>query len=161
MSSIMLDGLKEKIAGPSKTLVVLDTNVLLLPGQSSIDIFTEIERIVDFPFVFSTVDEVYNELFAISKGQTIRRRLFAHRKTKKSAKGADKQSARLGYILAKQKDLKTIGRFSKDRSADDAILSLKPERVVVATLDKELQEKLREKGFSVITLRQKKYFTMI
>ncbi|MGM5481491.1 MAG: PIN domain-containing protein [Nanobdellota archaeon] len=157
----MLDKLKEKVAGPKKTRILLDTNILLLPGQSGIDIFTEIDRIADFPYVFCTTEDVYEELLAISKGQTIRRRLFAHRKTKKSAKGADKQSAKLGYILGKQKDLKTISRSSKQRSADETILSVADKDSMVATLDKELQDKLRANGVPVITLRQKKYFTII
>ncbi|MFW5866106.1 MAG: PIN domain-containing protein [Nanoarchaeota archaeon] len=157
----MLDKLKEKLTGPKRTKIILDTNILLLPGQSGIDIFTEIERIADFPFTFCTVEEVFRELKDISEGKTVRRRLYAHRNVKKSAKGADKQSAKLGFILGKQKDLKTVGRFSNMSLADDAILAVADDAVMVATLDRKLQRELLERNVPVVTLRQKKYFTII
>lgn len=40
---------------------------------------------------------------------------------------------------------------------DDAILETTREIDIVATIDKELKKRLKEKGIRVITLRQKKY----
>ena len=157
----MLDKIKQTLTGQKKTKVFLDTNMLLLPGQRGVDVFTGIEDVMMEPFEFCTVQAVFDELLSISEGHTTRRRLFSFRGTKKSAKGADKQSARLGIILAKQKDLKTLGRSSKRPSADEVLLDVVDSNSMVATLDRELQKKLREKDIAVITLRQNKLFTII
>ncbi|MGM5480762.1 MAG: PIN domain-containing protein [Nanobdellota archaeon] len=157
----MLTDLPSKLSGSKKTKVFLDTNILLLPGQAGLDVFSQLKSFLDEPFELCTVSQVFEELLAISKGETIRRKLFFFRGSSRSAKGADKRSAKLGYVLAKQKDLKTVGRSSKKQLADDAILSAVNKHSIVVTLDKKLQDTLKSKGVRVVTVRQGKYFTFV
>ena len=49
-------------------------------------------------------------------------------------------------------------RTKEKGSVDDLILGMR--NVIVATLDKELIRKLKEKGVRIIRLRQKKYLIM-
>ena len=45
-----------------KKKVIIDTNFLLIPGQFMVDIFTEIQRILDFPYELYVVGETITEL---------------------------------------------------------------------------------------------------
>lgn len=72
----------------------------------------------------------------------------------------DRQAAKLGLALVndllKQKSLKRITSSSSE-SVDDAIVYNSSKKVYVATVDKELKRRVKEKGGSIITLKQKKY----
>ena len=121
-----------------KTRIILDTNFLMLPNQG-IDIFTKIEEAMKEPYKLYTTTGVMKELEKIM--------------AKKSKEGF---AAKLGYILAKQKDLKIINSSSKIHT-DDAIIKIaKPKKDIIATQDKELTRKLREKGVRTIRYEQKK-----
>lgn len=71
-------------------------------------------------------------------------------------KGSDKFNAKLGFILAKQKGLKVLKSSQITNYADKAIEEILSEGVYVATLDKELQKKVKQKGGKVIAVKQKK-----
>lgn len=72
----------------------------------------------------------------------------------------DREAAKLGYVLAeslkKQKSLKIIAS-SSSRNVDDIIVEKTNKDVCVATNDKELKKRVKEKGGHIITLKQKKY----
>jgi len=124
--------------------IIIDTNFLLIPGQFKIDIFSEIERIADFNYKLFIIDKTIDELKNIIKNEQSRRQ---------------RESAKLGLELIKKKDLKTI-RTTAEKSVDDLILDIANKGTIVATQDKELKKRLREKGISIITMRAKKYLVI-
>lgn len=132
----------------TKARVILDTNFLLLPGSQGLDIYTEIDRLLLVPYTFFVMENSYKELQNIIEGKT-------------KAKGKDKFNAKLGFILAKQKGLKTLACSSKEPLVDDNIVRIANEKTYVATLDKGLQKRLREKQAKIITVRQKNRLVLL
>lgn len=134
----MIDFLKKK-----KTIVIVDTNFLMLPGSRGIDIFSEIAKVMDEPHELCIVDKTLEEL------QTI---------ILKDGKKKAGFNAKLGFILAKQKSLKTL-TSSKEEYVDSAIVriaSQSPRKTIVATQDKELQGELKKLSVRIITIKQQK-----
>ena len=117
--------------------IILDTNFLLIPGQFKVDIFSEIDRVCPFSYDLYVLDKSINELERIM--------------------GKDKPAAKLALSLIKAKKLKIL-KTSEKKSVDDLILGMND--VIVATLDKELIRRLKEKGTKIIRLRQKKYLVV-
>ncbi|MBN2141833.1 DUF188 domain-containing protein [Candidatus Woesearchaeota archaeon] len=125
--------------------VIIDTNFLLIPGQFKVDIFSEIDRILDVPYELCVVEKTMDEL----------QRLIM------SLPPKDKFAAKLGKVLAEQKHLKRVGISKGRESADDDIVSFSDKNTYVATQDAILRKRVREKGAKVIGLRQKKYLTVM
>ncbi len=123
------------VFGVKKKKVILDTNFLILPGSQGIDVYTQIPLAVSEPIVLVVVKQTLSELKLLLEG-----------------KSKEAFNAKLGYILAKQKGLKILS--SSHRGADDAIVAQTTEGTYVATLDKELQRRVKEKGGRIITVRQ-------
>lgn len=120
-----------------KTEVVFDTNALLLPSEG-VDIFTLVEGALLEPHTLCTYDLVLTELETLMAGK--KKESFA---------------AKLGYILSKQKALKTL-QGSSGRHADDAIVEGSGPKTIVVTQDKELIKRLRTKGIRVLRFQQGK-----
>lgn len=141
--------------------VILDTNFLMIPYSFKVDIFSEIDRICNFKYQIYIIDRTIDELNNIIKKQT----------------GKHKQAAKLGLSLAKA--YKTKPRHSvpgfcfyktkplksnnenQNRSVDDIILDMADRDTIVATQDKILKKRLKEKGVAVIVLRQKKHLELV
>lgn len=121
-----------------KTEVLLDTNALLLPGKA-VDVFTLLHEAMDEPYTLATHANVLAELERLMQGRK-----------------KDSFNAKLGYILTKQKALKTIGRFSATHTDDAIVEHAKPGRTVVVTQDKALKKRLKAKGVRVLTYHQGK-----
>lgn len=130
----------------TKKKVILDTNMLLIPGQIGVDIFTKIDEIITEPYEFCVINNTLNELKDIMEGKT------------KAKHKSDKFNAKLGFLLVKQKRLKTLPDFSN--LVDDTIVELSNSNVYVATQDKALQKRVEEKGAKLLLLRQQKYFVV-
>ncbi|MFA6073715.1 MAG: PIN domain-containing protein [Candidatus Woesearchaeota archaeon] len=131
----------------TKTKVILDTNFILIPGTRGVDILSEIERIMSEPYEICVLDKSIEELEKI---------------VQKSGKKKEGFSAKLGLILLKQKNLKTL-TSSSEEYADKAILAFaakNPEKTIVATQDKGLKDKLKDISVRVIQLRQEKYLVL-
>lgn len=111
--------------------------MLLQPGKG-VDIFSAIEQGVDFAFSFCVMENTFKELESL---------------VNKTKKGSDKFNAKLGYIMAKQKGLKTIS--STKNHVDDAIIEVITTDDYVATLDKKLQKRVLEKGAKIIVVKGK------
>ena len=129
-----------------KTKIILDTNFLLIPGELGIDIFSEIQRIMDEPYEICVLDKTLEELQAIIS----------------RSKGKDSFNAKLGFIMVKQKSLKTIKSSAHDYT-DKAITEFarkQPDKVIVATQDKELKKALQKIPVRIIVLKQKKYLSL-
>jgi hypothetical protein len=125
--------------------VILDTNFLLIPGQFMVDIFAEIGRIMQEQFVLYIIDKSLKELNNIVI----------------TGKQKDRFAAKLALALAIQKNLKTLHSFGSKKSVDDIIVSKADKDTIVATQDKALRERLKEKGAKIIGLRQKKYLEFV
>ncbi len=122
--------------------IVLDTNFLLIPAQFNVDIFTEVQKICDFPYELHIIETTLKELDNIMK----------------KGEGKAKQAAKLALELVKAKDINIMS--SDVAYVDKAILDIADENTIVATMDRELRKKLKNKGVRLITLRQKKYLTL-
>jgi len=137
----MLDFLKKK------TQVILDTNFLLIPGKYGVDIFSEIHRILDEPHEIYILDKSLNEL--------------EHLITKLGKK-KEGFNAKLGFIMAKQKGLKTLSS-SSEHYVDDELLEQvqkNPRGIIVATEDKELKRKILAASGRIIELKQKSHLVL-
>lgn len=127
---------------PHSKKVVLDTNFLLIPAQFGVDIFTEIDRICQFPYTLYIIDKTLGELEKIMQNQ----------------RGRQKEAAKLTLALVRAKNINTLP--SATQTVDDAIVAIAADDVIVATQDIALKQRLKNKAGGVITLRQKKYLIM-
>lgn len=115
--------------------IILDTNFLLAISQFKIDIFSELERICDFPYTVWILDKTVDELNKIIREQ----------------KGKNKKAAAfaLQIIQDKVKVLKT-----EEGSVDNILINLADKENLVATQDRELKNKIKT---GIIVIKQKKY----
>lgn len=130
-----------------KRKVILDTNFLLIPGQFNVNVFVEIERVIGKSVKLCIIDKTINEL----------NKIIVFGKTK------DASAAKLGMAIAgahlKQKSLKILPSFP-NKSVDDAMVAKSNKKIYIATQDKELKRRVKEKGAQIITLKQKKYLVL-
>jgi len=119
------------------TKILIDTNFLLIPAQFKVDIFAEIDRICNFQYEIVILDKTLKELEDIQEKQ----------------KGSNREAANLALQLVKAKDINIMA--SDTDYVDKAILELVDDDYIVATQDRDLKAKLKEKGVKTITLRQK------
>lgn len=125
--------------------IILDTNFLMIPAQFSIDIFSEIDRLVNEKYELCIMDKSIEEL---------------DRTAKNAEKGKDKQAAMLGIAFVAAKKIKHLN--SGDKYVDEAILELAERgKHIVATQDMELKRLLKEKGVSVITMRKQDHLMRV
>ena len=126
-----------------KIEILLDTNFLMLPAQHKIDIFSELERILDFSFELFIIDKSICELDKIIS----------------DAKVKDKIAANVAKQLVKSKGIKIIK--TSGEKADDILVDIsKGGEFIVATADNELKRRLKRNNIKVITLRKRKYLIM-
>ncbi len=126
-----------------KKKIILDTNFLLIPAQFKVDIFSEIRRICDFSCELAIVPETITELDGIvsSKRSSLK----------------DRKAAKLALKLMKAFKVKVLKNRKLFKRADEAILAIADKNSCVATQDRELKQRLREKAVRLIILRQKQY----
>lgn len=113
--------------------VILDTNGLMIPVQFGVDIFEELKRLGLYEFFVP--EAVLKELEMLVK----------------RAKGSDKRAAKVALSMAGRCVL-----LDGTGPADDVILRLAEDTgAAVLTNDIELKRRLKAKGISVLSLRQK------
>jgi len=116
--------------------IILDTNFLVLPFQFNIDIYDELNRIIDEKYELIIISPEIDELLKLKFGKA-------------------------AYELAIKKGVKIV-KVEVDRGVDAAILNFaKKENAIIATQDKELKRKARKAELNIITMRQKKYLVLI
>lgn len=108
--------------------IILDTDFILHSINFKIDIKENLQKICDFNFSINILDQTLNEL----KG---------------------KPSEKLAFQIIK---LFNIIKTTQDKSVDD--LLLEQENIIVATVDKDLKEKLKKRKIPIITIKQKSYY---
>jgi rRNA-processing protein FCF1 len=121
--------------------IILDTNFLTIPYQFNIDIFEEIDRIIEENYEVMTLDGVVRELKALMK-----------------AKGKNAVAAKLGLELIKKKNIKIIN--TKEKNVDITIVAISDKDTIVATNDRNLRKKLKNKNIKTLYLRSKKRLEM-
>ena len=125
--------------------IILDTNFLLIPGQFSVDIFTEIGRLMQEPYDLCIVDSTLDELGKIVE----------------VASGKDRLAAKLALKLLEAKGVHHL-KTEKNLNTDKLIVELaKRPGFIVATQDMALKRILKQNNVQLIVLRQKKYLKMI
>jgi len=121
--------------------VILDTNFLTIPYQFGIDIFEEIDRVVEDNYELTTLDCVVEELKKLEK-----------------SRGKSATAARVALILIKEKNIKVIKTGKKN--VDIKIYRMADKNTIVATNDRELKRRLKNKNVKVLYLRSKKHIVM-
>ena len=125
---------------PRKIGVLLDTNILMLIGRG-IDIFTQIEELLDTKPEYYVIEPVVKELGKI----------IAHGGVK------ERKAAELALELVKKKCRVIEVSLSPDKSVDDLLLEIALRKgFIVATNDRELRRRLREAGIPEIYFREEK-----
>jgi len=113
--------------------ILLDTNFLVYCAKQKIDYVSEMPagEIVVLSSVVSELEKL----------------------AEKAEKARDKESAKFALSLLKHNKIKIIK--TKEKSADKAILEMAEKEDVVATMDKELKEKLKGKT-RILSIRKGK-----
>ena len=121
--------------------VVIDTNFFMVPFQFNVDIITELENKLP-SYTLTTPSFVINELKGL----------------KNNNKGKVRLNANLALKLANSSkvEIKDISLLENE-TVDDALLRVSE---VLATNDIELKNRAKDKGITVVYLRQKKYIAV-
>lgn len=119
--------------------VILDTNAVMDMVDFKIDIFAELERVLDFSYQVCVVEGTMEELEDILKGQRLR---FA-------------RAAKMGMAILKSKNVKVLPGKGK---VDDILTDYSHQGALILTQDRELKRRL-SKPF--LTIRQKKVVVMV
>ncbi len=121
--------------------VVLDTNILTVPAQFSIDIFSEAERVLERSVEFVVVSPVVKEL----------------QKKLENASTTERFKFRVALDLVERCSLVDIEEGFSSTSVDDQILEFAEScNGVIATNDKELRERALQRSIPVLHMRGKK-----
>jgi rRNA-processing protein FCF1 len=122
-------------------IVVLDTNILTVPAQFSVDIFAESERVVERRIEFVVLKSVIQEL---------------ERKLEDAVR-TEKFKFRIALDFVKRCTIIGLDELSSLEPVDEQILeyALSVDGIV-ATNDKELRKKSLERGVPVLFMRGKK-----
>ncbi len=118
--------------------VILDANFLMIPENHGVDIFSELDRIIDRKYEIVVPKVVIDELENLQENGNL------------------SESRAAGVALELASDFR---KEESERPADEEILRLAENRenCVVGTNDKELRRLLGERGIPVIFLRQKSH----
>jgi rRNA-processing protein FCF1 len=113
----------------------------MIPFQFNVDIIDELEKILP-SYNFVVPSFVMKELEGI----------------KRASKGKDKIAASIALKIAKSPPFKTINvSLKKGEKVDDALLRISK---ILCTNDRELRERGRKCGITVLYLRQKRYISI-
>ena len=121
--------------------VVIDTNFFMVPFQFNVDVITELEKLLP-SYKLTTPSFVINELKGL----------------KKNNKGKISLNANLALKLANSSkiEIKDISLLENE-TVDDALLRVSE---VLATNDIDLKNRAKNKGITIVYLRQKKYIVV-
>lgn len=131
-----------------KTKVIIDTNFLLIPAQFKVDIFDEIDRIMEGQYELFIIDKTVDELHNIIEKQ----------------KGKDKAAAKMALQLLECYPITHLKTPETERhlNVDKLILKrVKGDKFVVATQDMALKRDLSRHNARLIVLRQKKFLILV
>ncbi|MGY5860692.1 MAG: nucleotide-binding protein [Candidatus Thorarchaeota archaeon] len=122
-------------------IVVLDTNILTVPAQFSVDIFAESERVVERRIEYVVLKSVIQEL---------------ERKLEDAVR-TEKYKFRTALDFVERCTIIGLDKVTSAKPVDDQVLEYAQSvNGVVATNDKELREKSLKQGVPVLFMRGKK-----
>jgi rRNA-processing protein FCF1 len=124
--------------------IILDTNFLLIPYQSKVDVFSEIKRICDFKYRLYVIDKTVDELKKIMAKQ----------------KGKHRMSAMLGLVFIEQNKIAKI-KTKEQKNVDSLIIGKADENTIVATQDAGLKRRLKKKGIGLIVMKGKAHLALL
>ena len=142
---------------PNTSLIIIDSNFILLPFQFKIDYLNEIRLSLEGELRFIVFKQILDELEA------------KRRRESKSTKFIRLLDSGLSYLEKKRGDYEVIfleDIKDRDESTDDFLLKksleLKDEgyNTFLATNDSELRKKARLASLNTIFLRQKKFLSI-
>ena len=119
--------------------VILDTNAVMDMADFKIDLFAELQRILDVPYQVCILEGTITELEKIIVGQRMR---FA-------------RAAKMGLAILKSKKIKILPGEGK---VDDILVHYSQQGALVLTQDRELKKRLSR---PFLTIRQKKVVVMV
>ncbi|MCF0226014.1 MAG: twitching motility protein PilT [Methanobrevibacter sp.] len=121
--------------------VIIDTNFFMVPFQFNVDIIEELEKKLP-SYKLIAPSFIIDELYGL----------------KHNNKGKIRSNASMALKLTNNPsiEIKDIS-LNENESVDDALLRISD---VLATNDGELKKRAKEKGISVVYLRQKKYISI-
>lgn len=124
----------------NKLKVILDTNMLMMAGRG-LGVFEQIEELLNSKPVFIVLSQVKQELEKIANTGSLRER----------------KAATAALELIKTKCIVIDIEQGKARGVDELIIEAAlREKALVATNDRKLRKKLREKGLTEIYFREEK-----
>jgi rRNA-processing protein FCF1 len=127
-------------------IVVLDTNILTVPAQFGVDIFSEAERVLERSIEFVVLDSVVTEL---------------DRKLNTTT-GREKRWFKIALDLVERCRIIKSSEAQQSIPVDERILEYaSSSEGVIATNDKELKERAISQGTPVLYLRGKKQLQLI
>lgn len=118
--------------------VILDTNFLMIPGLYGVDIFSELDRILDRKYELILPEVVIGELEHLEE----------------EGDSSERRAASVALDLASR-----TAEIPSQGPADEEIIRLAREEdeMVVGTNDSDLKKRVRNEGIPVIFLRQKSH----
>lgn len=120
--------------------VILDSNALMMQFQFHVDIESELDRILDFPYTVVVPHLVLDELGGIAK----------------ESSGKDQHEARMALELARDFETREA-----PTDGDDGIVQLADELGgIVVTNDKILRARLRAKDIPNVHMRSKAFLSL-
>lgn len=122
--------------------VLLDTNFLVECAKNKIDIHTELRRALDFSFEVAILDRTLEELDTITE------------RGKKEG-----QAAKLAKMILMTKRVTVIP--TTGGHTDKILLEKANEDNIIATMDRELKQKLKKKKQDVVIIRGKKTLALM
>ncbi|RQD83713.1 MAG: nucleotide-binding protein [Methanocalculus sp. MSAO_Arc2] len=132
----------DRDGGSDRIVVLLDTNALLIPSRSGVDIFTGLQEILG-TFDLVVPAEVVNELQALAQGR-----------------GKSSVAARFALNLVKR--CRILPPADISASVDQIVVHHAEDlSALVMTNDRRLKAVLLEKGLSVIVLRNEKRLELV
>jgi rRNA-processing protein FCF1 len=119
--------------------ILLDTNFLVYCAKQKIDYIEEIDRIFDFKYEIIILSNVIKELEELA-----------------GKKDKDSNNALLSLaVLSKNIEENKISKIEAEEKRPDKSFEKisEKEKVVVATMDKELKEKLKKMDTKILSIR--------
>ena len=127
-------------------IVVLDANILTVPGQFGVDIFAESKRILEKRIEFVVLDSVVREL---------------ERKLEISGR-IESRIFRIALDLIDSNSVIVVEGQSKEMPVDEQILQFtQTSQGVLATNDRKLREQALSQGIPILFLRGKKQLQLM
>ncbi|EFK95396.1 conserved hypothetical protein [sediment metagenome] len=122
--------------------IIIDTNLLIDCAKFRIDIEKELTRILDFSYTIAILDRTMEELEKIA--------------TQKTKEG---MAAKLAKTILMTKHITVIP--TQGGYTDKRLLELADENHIIATNDKEIKQKLKQKKQPVIIIRGQQKLEMM